>query len=871
MLRITPSVNANAAKQYYTKGLERGDYYLDGQELPGVWGGKGAELLTLSDEVKQKDYFALCDNQHPEGGQLTARMNENRRVGYDWTFSTPKSVSVMYELTGDERILEAHQQSVRETMAKAEAEMKTRVRANGANEDRVTGNMVFAEFTHFTSRPVDGKPDPHLHTHVFVFNATHDGKEWKAGQFGDLKRDAPDWEADYDGRMAYRLNQLGYATEKRGLSYEIASVPQSVIDKFSRRRDAIEKEAGDKGVDDAQGKHEIGRRGREGKAPELTKTELRKEWRSRLTESEASTLKEGGLKQGAGARESLQYAIDHTFERQSTIPEKRLKTEALKYGVGSVLPDEIDREMKNHPLIRKEVEGQTIVTTEDALMREVGMLKFAREGRGRFKELGDVTHLPHGLTAEQGAAAALICHSRDRVVGIKGDAGTGKTHTIKAVKEAIEANGQSVHLFAPSSQASRGVLRNEGFKDAETLESLLVDESRQKKIQGQVIWVDEAGMVSNGDMSRLFKVAEKQNARVVLSGDYKQHGSVKAGDAFRILESEGGVRYASLRTVRRQKDQDYRLAVEAIAKGNPKDGFNRLDRMGAIVEATGEDRHRMLVADYMQAQKDGKEALIVSPSRVEGRRVTAALRTKIKANGGLSDEREFKTRIATDWTDAQKGDSRNYEPGMVVEFHQNAKGFTRGEKAVVCGTEGGVSVLRQNGTVATLPSEAERFQVYRVGNIGVATGDRIKITKNGKTVEGKRVNNGEVFTVTGFKGGIQLSNGQTLPETYGHMNHGYVDTSYGSQGKTVDRVFVAAGNESLKATNQQAWYVAASRGREQCKVYVDSKDEVRDAIARNRKRLSAIELVRGRVNETVERTQQREYGERKWERASPER
>jgi len=86
---------------------------------------------------------------------------------------------------------------------------------------------------------------------------------WKAGQFGDLKRDATYFEAAFDARLAHRLNALGYATQKKGYSFEVAGTPQSLIDKFSRRRDEIERKAAEKGVTDAEGKHAIGYYGRE--------------------------------------------------------------------------------------------------------------------------------------------------------------------------------------------------------------------------------------------------------------------------------------------------------------------------------------------------------------------------------------------------------------------------------------------------------------------------------------------------------------------------------------------------------------------------------------------------------------------------------
>ena len=85
----------------------------------------------------------------------------------------------------------------KKTMRDIEAEMKTRVRKAGKNEERISANAVWGEFIHFTSRPVDGVPDPHLHAHCFLANVTWDDKEqsWKAGQFRDLKRDSPYFEA----------------------------------------------------------------------------------------------------------------------------------------------------------------------------------------------------------------------------------------------------------------------------------------------------------------------------------------------------------------------------------------------------------------------------------------------------------------------------------------------------------------------------------------------------------------------------------------------------------------------------------------------------------------------------------------------------
>ena len=255
-------------KRYYATA----DYYSEGQEIVGSWGGKGASRLGLEGTVDKFSFERLCDNLDPRTGEpLTVRTRTERTVGYDFTFSVPKSVSLLYAMSGDQDILDAFRAAVDETMREIEAEMKTRVRMGGKDEDRVTGNMVWAEFIHTTSRPVDGLPDPQLHAHVFVFNTTWDEEErrWKAGQFRELKRDAPYFQAAFRVRLANRLQDLGFGVERKRDDFEIAGIPADVLRRFSRRTALIEKVAEEKGITDpeAQG----GTRGRDPRKERVTR------------------------------------------------------------------------------------------------------------------------------------------------------------------------------------------------------------------------------------------------------------------------------------------------------------------------------------------------------------------------------------------------------------------------------------------------------------------------------------------------------------------------------------------------------------------------------------------------------------------------
>jgi len=890
MLRITPSTSAKGAKEYFTQSLTRDDtgYYHEGQELAGAWGGKGSQMLGLSGSVSQEAYFALCDNRNPSTGeQMSPRDKDNRRVGFDFTFSAPKSVSVLYELSGDERILKAFRESVSETMREVEKEMKTRVRKGGDDHDRETGNMVYAEFVHFTARPVGGIPDPHLHSHVYAFNLTHDGveKRWKAGQFGDLKRDATYFEAAFDARLAYKLNMLGIATEKNSrYSFEVAGTPKSLIDKNSNRRNQIEAKAAEKGIADADGKHSIGYYDREHKNTGQAKSELRAEWDSRLSDDERSALADAIHGRAKGdrvytAEEAKEYALEHSFQNASTVSEKRLKAEALKYGVGSVLPEDV-ADIAQHPEVIAETRGgQLMTTTKTMLKHELAFLQFAKDGQRKQKPFVSISRSDgnkpdpfaslSGLSDEQRNAALHVLKSRDTVTGVVGKAGTGKTTMMRTTRDVIEGeSGRRVFAFAPSSQASRKVLAKEGFQDAQTLAMLLKNPKVQEKTKGQILWIDEAGQVSSKDMRKLMDIARKNGNRVILSGDYTQHSSVEAGDAFRLLEKEAGVKLARLTQVRRQTEAGYKKAVEQISKGTGRDaqnGFDVLDKMGCVIEASGPERHAMLVKDYLKATEDRKSALIIAPTHAEGDRLTAELRTTLKERGALGKEKQFTSWRSTGWSNAQKGDARNYDPGMVVEFNEaiagmrrrrngvreTIGGFNKGEAVVVLGRDdGALKVLRQDGTQGILSMEnSDRINAFIPQKIGIAKGDRIRITKNGEPKldgqeKGTSLNNGDIFTVEGFtkEGDIRIEKGKLLPKNWAHMTLGYVDTSYASQGKTVDRVFVAVGKMSLAATNLKQWYVSLSRGRELAKMYVEDKQEIRDTFTRTAERLSAVEL-----------------------------
>jgi conjugative relaxase-like TrwC/TraI family protein len=904
MMRVHESESGAAAIKYLDEGLRRDDYYTQGQEVKGQAIGKGAKRLGLEGDVERDQFIALVNNRDPNTGKkLTPRDKRDRRPGYDASIAAWKSASVMEALYECRDIRSTFVAAADEMMTeKAEPEMYTRVRIKGQDHDRVTGEMTAAGYLHERARPVDGRSDMHLHKHYYIFNATFDPveKRWKAAQLGYLKSKAPDLELDFDARFGRMLLAQGYVPVMGRTGVQLKGVPQSVLDKFSRSSKRIDKESAAQGVTDGIGKHKIADKLRESRRADLPDDQLMADWQGRLTDAEREALQKVKDKQiEAGPAitpsEATRYAIDHLFQREDVITERKLRKTAVHYGIGYVAPEDIDNEVsaaleRGEIMAKEGKKGRQFVKTS-SLRDQCRMTQLSRDGIGQCEPLTTAYQDEPELSAKQNEAARKVAESRDRYMGLRGPAGTGKSYSIKAVGRVIdERKGRGEERFsralalAPSSSASRGELRKAGFKDATTLAAFFESEKLQAEMRGQMLVVDEAGMMSTKDMIRLMEITERNNSRVWFVGDYRQHASVDAGDSFRLLQAEGGLKYAELTENRRQKSAGHRDAIDAMAAGTAEGilkGFNQLDKLGdVVVEPDREKLRERLTTAFLRTKDEGMTSLIITPTHAEAGRLTAHIREALKERGAISgEERLVPMRIAEKWTEAQKRDGRLYEPGMVVEFHkatpgarrsvkgkrETEGGFSRGEAAVVLKGGADVVLMRTDGTQEPLPTEhAERFQVYRTDQLAVARGDQIRITKNGEAkVKGQpvgtRVNNGDIYPVEGFtpEGDFRLPGGKLLPRNFGHLAMGYVVTSQRSQGTTVDWEFVDWDRESLTPLDGRAAYVTPSRFRDGITIFVNDKEQVKTAMQRGGERLSALEFMKDRIGQEKVTVQKR--------------
>ncbi|WP_145350727.1 MobF family relaxase [Roseimaritima multifibrata] len=888
MLIATQSRNIASTSQYFDKVLTQGDYYL-GQEINGQWHGKGTALLGLQAgaDVTKEQFTRLLSGHHPiDDTQLTQRNRSDRRPGMDLTFSVPKSVSLTWAINSDERLVDALRETVRETMElDVEPLMQRRVRQGKhavSEQKATTGKLLYADFLHKTSRPVDGHPDPHLHVHAFVINWTEDGGKHYAGQFEEIVRQRPSLQAKFESRLARRLrDQLGYDVRptryvqsgRVKAGWEITGIERSTVEKFSRRTAQVEQHALEKGVFDAGSKAKLGAKTREKKNSGENVPSLRSQWRNRLSQEEIEMFSKLSKQRGAtraddgDAERSLKYALDHHLYRSSTVERHQIIGTALEHAL-TISPEAMEKALDQLKVIRRDTSHEGIqrsyITTREVLDAERQMIAYARDGRGTRAAISETPHefKRDWLNEQQKSAVQDVLKSRDTVTAISGGAGTGKSSLMEEAAEAIEKAGRSVFTFAPSTGAKE-VLEKKGFKNAQTVEHLIRNEKLHVELKNQVIWVDEAGLLDVRSMNAIFDIAKNGNSRVVLSGDTRQHASPRRGEGMRLLEREAGMRIARVETIQRQKGR-YREAIAQISRGHEIDpasgksgliaGFDALDRMGKIIEIDPEKKTEALVENYLKTSDKGKSSLVVAPTHREAAEVTEQIRDSLRERKELAeDEHRFLQLKSLNLTEAEKGEATTYEHQQesVVQFHQNASGgIKRGSRYLIAGAAGKEILMRpvDGGKEQPLPlSNPSRFEVYQRTEIKLAAGDHVRLTLGGKALNDKRrLSNGRLDQISGFTetGDLKMKSGAVVSRDYGHVDHGYVITSHASQGKDRDVAIASMGADSLPAVNARQFYVTASRGREDLKIYVDDKAKVRRAIVRSGEQLSASELIR---------------------------
>ena len=584
MLTISKPLSAGQAQSYHEKEFtsREQNYWSRQGVVAGEWQGRLAATLRLWGAVREEQFARLSQGQHPETGEQLVRQRvayeyarpDNKtvktmehRAGWDATFSAPKSVSLTALVGGDDRVRQAHRESVRTALE--QLEHYTMARIGGNHPPEATAKFIAAKFEHDTARPVDGYAAPQLHTHAVIFNMTErENGQYRALQPQSLFASQQFATAIYQSELTYRLRQLGYeisagrsgAPEIKGYTQEYldASSPRSQqIREYLERTGRNGKEAAEIAAHSTRDKKEIHSLGEVMAAHRKIAAEYGNQAEAVVRAARQRAQQQTPeLNPQQRVREAVTFSRDKNFEREAVVDERAIVRDALRRGMGDITYSQIRGNLavrlasgefqaveRSHAPARQFTTARTIEAEQEILRR-------VREGRNQVQPLTtraeaiQITEQHPHLNRAQKNVIEDVLSSSDRIQGIQGYAGVGKTTALTALRSAIEVQGYEVQGFAPTSRAARQ-LREAGL-EAGTLQGFLnaTPKSGVAPERRQFYFVDESSLASTNQV-RAFLERLGPNDRVLFIGDIRQHQGVEAGRPFEQLQ-QAGMRTAKL-------------------------------------------------------------------------------------------------------------------------------------------------------------------------------------------------------------------------------------------------------------------------------------------------------------------------------------
>ncbi len=893
MLTISKPLSAGQAQTYHQKEFtaKEQNYWSQRGVIAGEWQGRLAAQFGLAGAVSAEDFTKLSQGQHPETGEQLVRQRASyeyqdadgktvktmeHRAGWDATFSAPKSVSLTALVGGDDRVREAHRKSV--STALEQLEYYAQARIGGNHPPETTGKFVAAKFEHDTARPVDGYVAPQLHTHAVIFNLTErENGQARAIQPQSLFASQQFATAIYQSELTYRLKELGYEiTVGRSGAPEIKGYTQEYLDASSPRSQQIREYM-----------ERTGRSGREAAEIAAHSTRDRKEIHSpgevmaahrklaadfghqadavvRAAREQHHQYQEKPPRSVDRVRESLTFSRDKNFEREAVVDERVLIRDGLRRGMGDVTYAQVRGNLNARiasgefqAVERAQMPGRQF-TTAKTIAAEHEIVSRVREGRNQVNpvlsrsQAISVADQHQQLNRTQRSVVEDVLSSPDRIQGIQGFAGSGKTTTLSVIRNAAETQGYQVEGFAPTSRAARQL--GEACVPAGTLQGFLAKSSVPAITERKHFYfVDESSLASTNQMREFVSRLAPQD-RVLLIGDTRQHQGVEAGRPFEQLQ-DAGMRTARLDEIVRQKDPALKSAVELLATGQVSAALEALQKQGRVKEIPDTDeRIRTIAKNYTEAPE---KTLIVSPDNTSRRELNAAVRQELKANGTIGPE-DHALRVLIqrqEMTGAERSWASRYEVDDIIRYARGSKnlGIEAGEYGTVVGINSAANVLmvkRSTGELANYdPRRLTGVSVYREVAHDFSPGDRIQFTAPDR---GLGVANRDLAVIesVGPDGQIaaRLHNNRRVEfnaSEHRHFDHGYAVTSHSSQGLTAERVLVNADTGvHPDLLNSRFGYVSISRASHEAMLFTDDMTKLGPQLSADVSKTTALEVGR---------------------------
>jgi flagellar biosynthesis GTPase FlhF len=662
----------------------------------------------------------------------------------------------------DDRVRDAHRESVR--VALGELERYTQARIGNVHAPETTGKFIAATFEHDTARPVDGYAAPQLHTHAVIFNMTErENGQTRALQERSLFQSQQYVTTVYRSELALRLHGLGYEIErgKHGQP-EIKGYSREYLDASSPRREQILghlQEIGRYGAGAAQvaahrtrdskelhSPEEVLRRHRElaaqfGHQADRVVSEARLNSRHHAQQPDKQTPQPEKTVQ-----QSVTYSRNHVFERSAVQDERAILQAAIDRSMGQATYGQVRQEFEQRlrrgefrEVARTDGRAAPQYTTSEMVRMEKEIIARMHEGNRReFRDpmlvspqLRIATEDRHPeLSRSQLKAVDDIFVSREKIVGLDGVAGAGKTTTLAVVREGAEAQGFTVEGFAPTSRAAHKLA--EAGIETSTLQHHIARGERPDTGEKRLYVLDESSLASTRQMHDFIERL-RPNDRVLLVGDTRQHEAVEAGRPFAQLQ-QAGMRTAKLDEIVRQRDPELKAAVEQLARGEIGAAVESLGRQGRVHEVKGhEERISAIASEYA---KSPEGTLVVSPDNRSRTEINQRIHDELQTRGVVSREvYNFQTLVPRqEMTGADRGWAQQYQVDDILRYSRSSRetGIDKGGYSRVISVnaeENKLTVLRCSGQQTTYdPRRQMGVSVFREQEKVFSAGDRIQFT-----------------------------------------------------------------------------------------------------------------------------------------------
>lgn len=564
-------------------------------------------------------------------------------------------------------------------------------------------------------------------------------------------------------------------------------------------------------------------------------------------------------------QQSLTYSRNHVFERSAVQDERSILQVAMERSMGQATYSQVRQEFEQRirhgefrSVERSDGRAAPQYTTAEMIRLEreiVGAVQASSERRYQNDMLVSpilrirIEDQHPELSKAQAAAVDDIFLSQEKIVGLDGVAGAGKTTTLAVIREGAEVEGYRVEGFAPTSRAAQK-LAEAGMKTS-TLQHHLARGGQADTGEKRLYVLDESSLASTRQihefLSRLYR-----NDRVLLVGDVRQHEGVEAGRPFAQLQ-EAGMRTVKLDEILRQRDPELKEAVELLARGHVAAAVESLDTQGRVHEVKGrEDRIKEIAREYAVSPEN---TLVVSPDNRSRGEINAQIHKELQSRG-LVQKQEHTMHVLVprqEMTGADRSWAQRYQTDDILRYSRTSKetGIGKGEYVRVIsvnGQENLLTVLRNNGEQTIYdPRRQMGVSVYRAQDRAFAVGDRVQFTAPSQEL---KVANRELGSIESVAPNgsmrLKLDSGRKVDialRSFPHLDHGYAVTSHSSQGQTAERVLIHVDTElgAKDLLNHRMAYVSVSRGQWDAQIFTNDSAKLAQALSHDVSHKSAFQ------------------------------